>query len=124
MTVQELYEAIGGNYKEAEERLMSEKFITKYIVKYLDDKSYESLMAEWNGGKNEEMLFRAAHTLKGVCLNLALTNLSKLAEPITENYRPTGPTKRDDINELFDELIKEQTKTVELIKEFKDSLPA
>lgn len=123
MTVQELYDAIGGNYKEAEERLMSEKFITKYIVKYLDDHSYETLMEEWMGEKDEEKLFRAAHTLKGVCLNLALSNLSKIAEPITENYRPTNSFKRDDIEELFEELIKEQKKTVDLITEFKNSLP-
>lgn len=123
MTVQELYDAVGGNYKEAEERLMSEKFISKYIVKYLDDKSYDTLMSEWKGAQNEEQLFRAAHTLKGVCLNLALTNLSRYAEPITENYRPTGPTKIDNIGELFDKLAEEQEKTIELITEFKNSLP-
>ncbi len=123
MTVQELYNAIGGNYKEAEERLMSEKFISKYIVKYLDDKSFDNLISQWNGERNEELLFRAAHTLKGVCLNLALSNLSQIAEPITENFRPTGPTKADNIDELFDKLIAEQKKTVDLITEYKNSLP-
>ena len=123
MTVKDLYDAIGANCAEAEERLMSDKFISKYIIKYAEDKSFEVLMDEWNGARDDEKLFRAAHTLKGVCLNLALDNLLKYAEPITEEYRPSNSNKTGNVDSLFEKLADEQKKTIELITEYKNSLP-
>lgn len=121
MTVAELYDILGADYNEAVGRLMSEKLISKYIIKFLDDPSYARLMEVWKGDKNEEELFKAAHTLKGVGLNLALSNINQYVLPITENYRPKNSVKVDNVEELFDKLEKEYNISVMKIREFAKS---
>ena len=37
MTVEELYEQIGGDYQQAIRRLMNDAFVAQFIVKLLDD---------------------------------------------------------------------------------------
>ena len=37
MTLQELYTEIGGDYNEVRGRLPSDKFIQKFVLKFLDD---------------------------------------------------------------------------------------
>ena len=104
MTIEELYESIGANYKDAIERLVSEKFITKYIIKFLEDDSYSNLMQAWKENKSDEEMFRAAHTLKGVCLNFALDSLFVPTNIITDHYREKGGHKVDNLDEVFTEL--------------------
>ncbi len=67
----------------------------KYVLKYLDDPSYDLLctsMAE----KNYEEAFRAAHTIKGMCLNLSFTRLqtssSALCEVLRHGWTPEADT--------------------------------
>ena len=51
MTLQECYAAMGGNYEDVAKRLPSEKLIQKFVLKFLDDKSYKLFcdsMAEKN----------------------------------------------------------------------------
>ena len=86
MTVQELYTFI-GNYEEVKSRLMNDRIIGKFIVKFPDDPSYGQLMEAWEQ-KNDELIFKASHTMKGVCANLALSDLSETVNKITEAYRP------------------------------------
>ena len=43
MTIQECYEAIGGNYEEVLGRLQSEALIRKFTLKFLEDPSYLQL---------------------------------------------------------------------------------
>ena len=40
MTIQECYEAIGGNYEEVLGRLQREALIRKFTLKFLEDPSY------------------------------------------------------------------------------------
>ena len=40
MTIQECYEAIGGNYEDVLRRLRSEVLIRKFTLKFLEDQSY------------------------------------------------------------------------------------
>ena len=70
MTIQECYEAIGGNYEDVLRRLRSEALIRKFTLKFLEDQSY-SLLKQALGDNNYEEAFRGAHTLKGVCQNLS-----------------------------------------------------
>ena len=79
------------------------------------------VMEVWKGDKNEEELFKAAHTLKGVGLNLALSNINQYVLPITENYRPKNSVKVDNVEELFDKLEKEYNISVMKIREFAKS---
>ena len=74
MTLQECYAAMGGNYEEVLGRLRSDRLIQKFVLKFLDDGSYDLLCRSLEE-KNYEEAFRAAHTIKGVCQNLSITKL-------------------------------------------------
>ena len=58
----------------------------KFLLKFLDDKSYADLERTLSEGDYKEA-FRAAHTLKGVCLNLGFTELYKVSAELTEVLR-------------------------------------
>lgn len=108
MTVQELYASIDGDYSEAIGRLRSEKLISRFVVKFLDDSSCGELIDAWARG-DEEATFKAAHTAKGVCANLSLTKLADLSSSITEALRPGN------------ESLRAQTDVDALVAQFKDA---
>ena len=86
MELKEVYEKIGGDYDDVVRRLMGEKLVRKFLLKFLDDKSYADLERTLSEGDYKEA-FRAAHTLKGVCLNLGFTELYKVSAELTEVLR-------------------------------------
>ena len=86
MELKEVYEKIGGDYDDVVRRLMGEKLVRKFLLKFLDDKSYADLGRTLSEGDYKEA-FRAAHTLKGVCLNLGFTELYKVSAELTEVLR-------------------------------------
>ncbi len=86
MTVRECYEAMGANYDEAFSRLRSDERIVRFLIKVAEDGSY-ALLCRSLEEKNMEEAFRAAHTLKGICLNLSLTRLQESASKLTEALR-------------------------------------
>jgi len=114
MTLQECYAAMDGDYEGVLARLRSERLVQKFMLKFLDDKSYEmffSMMAE----KNYEEAFRAAHTIKGVCQNLGFTHLlessSQMADALRHGWTPQA-------DELIDQLKADYQLTVEPIQRF------
>lgn len=54
MTVQECYEAIGGNYEDVLGRLHSEALIRRFTLKFLEDQSYIQL-------KHDHRISRSLH---------------------------------------------------------------
>ena len=86
MTLRECYAALGGDYDEALGRLRSEKLVSKFVLRFLDDKSYDLLCTSMEA-KNYEEAFRAAHTIKGVCSNLGFTVLGKSSSELSEALR-------------------------------------
>ena len=62
MELKEVYEKIGGDYDDVVRRLMGEKLVRKFLLKFLDDKSYADLERTLSEGDYKEA-FRAAHTL-------------------------------------------------------------
>ncbi|MDE5896506.1 MAG: Hpt domain-containing protein [Clostridia bacterium] len=102
MTVQECYEAIGGNYADALSRLRTDERITRFLIKVADDESF-SLLCRSIEARNMEEAFRAAHTLKGICLNLSITRLQDSASRLTEALR--GKAEYDPaVEPLLDEV--------------------
>lgn len=87
MTIQELYETIGGNYADASSRLINESMVTRFVKKFPSDPSMHELLEAVAAG-DIQTSFRAAHTLKGVCGNLAFTRLFQAAWNLTEQLRP------------------------------------
>lgn len=86
MTIQECYEKLDGNYNEAVSRLINPTLVLRFALKFLNDTSFQEL-ADHLAKDNTEEAFRSAHTLKGVCGNLAFTRLLKSSTEITELLR-------------------------------------
>ena len=86
MTLQEFYTVTGGNYEDALVRLHSERLVQKFVLKFLNDDSY-SLPCRSLEEQNMEEAFRAAHTLKGVCMNLGFERLLHSSRKLTESLR-------------------------------------
>lgn len=90
MTLKECYAAMGGDYDEVMGRLRSEKLVQKFVLKFLNDGSYQLLLDSLAAGDRDEA-FRAAHTIKGVCANLAFNTLLASSEELTEALREGKP---------------------------------
>lgn len=86
ITIQQAYGQVGGNYEDVLKRLMNEDLVRRFMGKFLDDTSFETLR-ESLAAKDVEKAFMAAHTLKGVCLNLGFISLFKPTSELTEILR-------------------------------------
>ena len=112
MTIKECFEQIGSDYDSVLQRIGNENILKKFVIKFIDDPSINSLkegIAENDG----EKAFRAAHTLKGICLNLGFDNLYKVSSDITEILR-TG--ELTGTKEAFENVKEQYNITVNAIK--------
>ena len=86
MNLKECYEEFGGNFDEVKKRLPKEEMIKKFVLKFLNDKSFENLITAIEN-HDYSVSFMAAHTLKGVCQNLSFEKLYESSHLITEALR-------------------------------------
>ena len=86
MTVNECYDKMGANYQNVLGRFGSEAMVKKFALKFLNDDSFEQLKAGLEK-QDAEAAFRAAHTLKGLCMNLGFDSLYEVSSALTENLR-------------------------------------
>lgn len=86
MTVKEFYAAAGGGYEEMLAKFSSDATILMFLKIFKRDKSFETLVQKLGEG-DAEGAFNAAHTLKGVALNLNLVGLIDPVCNITEALR-------------------------------------
>ena len=86
MTYAEFYASVGGNYEETLSRLVSERILKKFVLRYASDPTAENLKGFFEE-RNSFEAFRAAHTLKGIALNLGFVHLSSAASELTELLR-------------------------------------
>lgn len=114
MTIIELYREIGGNYTEVSSRLPNSALIEKYITKFPKDNSFKSLCKAIKDGEREDA-FRAAHTLKGICLNLGLGDLLLPVKKLTEVLRSETYIISEKTNDLLKKVGSEYNKTVNAI---------
>ena len=84
MNLKEFYEASGGDYEDAVQRIRNEDMLKKFVMKYAADPSYSNL-TDW------ETAFRSVHTIKGIAQNLGFARLQAAAELLTEDLR--GPSE-------------------------------
>ena len=120
MTLQECYAALGGDYDEALGRLRSERMVQKYVLRFLEDKSYELLCTSMESGAYEEA-FRAAHTIKGICQNLSFTMLVKSSSALSEALRHGYTPEADG---LAEQVGRDYQDTVSAIRAFQASVGA
>lgn len=119
MTLKECYDTMGGDYEGVFARLRSEKFLKKFVTKFLTDKSYNNICTALEN-KDFEEAFRASHTLKGVCQNLGFDRLYKSSHDLTEIFR-AGKDNPDSIdtnslNKLMKQVTEDYEITVSAIK--------
>ena len=119
MTVQELYESIGGSYDSAKRILPMDQLIGKFVVKFLDDKSFEKIETASQAGDGSG-IFEGAHAMKGVCANLGLDSLSQAASVLAEEFRPGHDRTMDDaeVQAKIAELKVRYEQTMEGIRQF------
>lgn len=100
MNVRECYDAIKGDYEDVKARLLSDARIRRFALMFLRDSSMDELRTAMSE-TNYEKAFQAAHTLKGVCLNLGLKGLYEPTAKITEMLRNS---KYDEAEQMMEEL--------------------
>ena len=112
MNMEQLYAAMNGDYQEAKTRLMNDVLMTRFLKKFLDY-STEGL----ENPTSVNGLFEAAHSIKGVAGNLAITGLYNLASELTEATRgkPEGPL--DEYLPKTQAVLNEYRRVAELIRE-------
>lgn len=86
MNLQNAYAALGGNYDDVLARFGKEERIVRFLGLFLQDESFSDLQKA--AAENDSAAaFAAAHTLKGVALNLGLGSLADSAARLTEQLR-------------------------------------
>lgn len=117
MTLQEFYDKIGGDYAGTVSRLMSDRLVQKFVLKFLDDGSYDLLTSSLESGNYDEA-FRAAHTIKGMCANLGFTRLQTSSSELTEALR----AGEHEVDALYQATAADYKETVAAVTELKASL--
>lgn len=118
MTVKECYDQMGADYKGVYERLgKNEQLVEHFFRRFAQDPSFAALK-EAHEKQDQEAEFRAVHTLKGVCINLGLTNLYSVSSDLTEALR-NGKPEPEVEEQLYQKVEQEYQKVIEAIEESK-----
>ena len=108
MSLKECYIALGGDYDDVISRLRTEKLVQKFVLKFLNDPSYDNLCKALEAEDYEEA-FRASHTIKGVCQNLGLTRLldssSRLSEALRHGYTPEADALAEQVGRDYQDTV-------------------
>ena len=120
MNIKEFYGSIGEDFNDVIGRLRAESRVCKYVLKFPEDKSFDNLLASMKE-KNYAEAFRAAHTIKGTCLNLSFNSFAAIASDITEklrNFEDTAAIESDtELDGLIGALSEKYRKIISVIKE-------
>ncbi|WP_082989587.1 Hpt domain-containing protein [Christensenella intestinihominis] len=112
VTIEECYAGLGSSYEKVVARLGKRERVEKFLSRFPADESYPTLCGAIEEGRGEEA-FRAAHSLKGICMNLGLETLYGAANALTEalrGRRVTGEAKM-----LFAQVRNEYDRTTSYI---------
>ena len=102
MTLQECYTQLEGDYQDVTSRLPSEKFIQKFVLKFLDDKTIGLLKDSWAAEDYGEA-FRLG------------SSSSQLTEALRGGVTPEA-------QELYPQVLEDYEKTAAAISAYKEGL--
>lgn len=119
MTLKQCYEKMNGDYEGVSSRLCSDELIQKFMLKFMDDTTFQQLCSAVTTGNQEDM-FRAAHTLKGVCSNLGFQPLYYSSSALAEHLRNGMPT--ENFQTLFAQVKKDYQQTILAISAFQSEI--
>ncbi len=115
MTLEEFYDKVGGDYEDVCERLGGPEVVGPIVRMLLTDRHYQkckqALMASDMDGA-----FCAVHALKGICLNLNITNVGEAASELTEILRQK-PVDTDKTPAAFGVLQSKYLDTIDALNE-------
>ncbi len=86
MTVKECYMAMQEDYETVIKRMLDDARIKKFLFMFLRDETFNNLCTAVDNG-NYEDAFREAHTLKGLCQNMAFSDFFVPVDNLTELLR-------------------------------------
>ncbi len=112
MSLIDCYKSLEGDYDDVLGRLRSEKLVQKFVLKFLNDGSYDLLCSSLEA-KDYKEAFRASHTIKGVCQNLSFTKLYRSSHELTEALRNGWSPEADP---LVEQVKKDYEQTVTAIR--------
>lgn len=118
MTVQEVYGRLGADYSEIVCRMGNEERVKRFVLKLPQDDSFLRLCGAMTEGDAGEA-FREAHTLKGIGLNLGLTNIADKAMLLTEELR--AGVINTEAERLFAEFAESYDETIRYIGMLSDA---
>ena len=121
MSLQTCYEKLEGDFDAVMGRLRSERMVQKFVLKFLNDGSYDMLCRAMQT-QNVEEAFRAAHTIKGVCQNLDFTKLYESSHELAELLR--GGSWSDAAPAVFERVAADYRQTVDAIRELEAEIGA
>ncbi len=111
--LKEVYALLGGNYDLIVKRLRNEEIIRSFMEDFLEDEEFTKLEKAMEA-QDERAAFEAAHTLKGVALNMEFGFLSQSLIALTEALRHG---KQPNAEELYETVREDYLKTIQIISE-------
>lgn len=94
--------------KSAQERFMNKEAMFKKFLYRLEDQDLWTKLEQALEQGDTEAAFKAAHTMKGVVLNLALSTLGEISVDVTETLRAgdiPSPERIAQLKNAYDEAI-------------------
>ena len=111
-----MYEAIDSDFDVVLGRLKKEAMISRLVKKYAEDKNVEMLCQSMENG-NYEDAFTAAHTIKGLAMNLGFGPLSDSSSEMTERLRAG---KYENLEELLERVKTDHQNVIDQIEKLED----
>jgi HPt (histidine-containing phosphotransfer) domain-containing protein len=115
MTVEQAYSVLGGDYNEVIRHLQSDDIIKSIVEMFIRSTTLNELMRAAES-RDIQGVFDAAHSLRGVALNLSLTKLAESAGELTEALRGGTDPGQARIDELVGNVKRDYDKTVMVLE--------
>lgn len=100
LSVEQCYAQLQGDYADIIRRMRTDERVEKFLAMLARDNSFDQLKTALQQ-EDYETAFRAAHTLKGVLLNLSLTAQAEVISELTEVLRKQQADEK--IGPLFEQ---------------------
>ena len=123
MTISECYQALGGDYSQAQKRLFSDQNVERFITKFLDDRSYSQLCQAMQNGQRKEA-FLAAQTLESVSANLSFEKLFGSAQQLAKLLRLEADTIPQEAAPILAQVKEDYRTTVDSIRTYLEASKA
>lgn len=114
MTLKDFYSKLGDDYNDVLVRLISEERIKHFVIRFLEDNSFDSL-CESLKNKDYNQAFNSAHNLKGIAQNLGFNHLAESADEIGDALRQKDKNGYMTAHSLINKVTYEYKKTISAI---------